>query len=553
MGICIHLAIAKSVTKDEWKAVYEESLKLVDAFPLAEKRKIDIDGIETICLVKSEEREFTYGWPKEKTGIGWFAVGDYEYMHIAEDYSLSRELVQDDQYMEKCEDALFGELPCYLDFDWNDKKFDCVYHEWGAKTQGEPYHMYLLAIACMIEARLGNKAFVTGDITRGQCVEAVKLANEILDEPIDIPARCDLERLKKRVDSLPITEEEKIRVFVTFYLGNKGKEFGEQVQKLFSRGTWNEYWKRRFGLYDVSQYGFNSIFCDYVLWGFDFGEICRYVKFESKEGIPQYEKFVKRVMDAKLHLADKDCGDPLKIDQDEASPYSVNTYFAQFLFAGARNDKIDRYIPIEEIRKALQKGIGDKCDVNGIIDEYLKKESEQKKIELLNISSEEEYKEACDQDSSEVFKQILDVKKAYLQKKRETYKVSTYEDLLYYNRGDSMHPGLMRSLGKSFVFFNGLLSNEKYSKLMSKTAQERCEFLVEENRWILIRDKDWRKIFKDIRENKDSFARYYPMVRVVIDTDDQGNIVKGIILNDELYAYCPELAEKYGDDKEDKA
>ena len=32
--------------------------------------------------------------------------------------------------------------------------------------------------------------------------------------------------------------------------------------------------------------------------------------------------------------------------------------------------KIDRFIPVEEIRKSLTKCIGDKCDVNNIIDNY---------------------------------------------------------------------------------------------------------------------------------------------------------------------------------------
>ncbi len=38
------------------------------------------------------------------------------------------------------------------------------------------------------------------------------------------------------------------------------------------------------------------------------------------------------------------------------------------------------------------------------------------------------------------------------------------------------------------------------------------------------------------------------MVRVRIDSSNTLNLVYGIILNDDLFAYCPELAEKYGDD-----
>jgi hypothetical protein len=55
MGIFIHLDISKSVTKPEWEAVYEETLQLIKHLPLAERRQVDIHGVDTICLVKTEE------------------------------------------------------------------------------------------------------------------------------------------------------------------------------------------------------------------------------------------------------------------------------------------------------------------------------------------------------------------------------------------------------------------------------------------------------------------------------------------------------------------
>lgn len=37
-----------------------------------------------------------------------------------------------------------------------------------------------------------------------------------------------------------------------------------------------------------------------------------------------------------------------------------------------------------------------------------------------------------------------------------------------------------------------------------------------------------------------SYARYYPMVRIQADTEVVMYIIKGIVLNDELYSYCCE-------------
>ena len=262
----------------------------------------------------------------------------------------------------------------------------------------------------------------------------------------------------------------------------------------------------------------------------------------------QYDAFVKYVMDAKLHLKTKDCSDPLEIDQDESRPYSIHTLFAQFAFCAMKNTKTDRYIPIKQLRKILKAGIGDKCDVDGIINEYLKKEAEQKKIELSSETTPEEYAEACIQDASEVFRQSMDYKIDQLQKEREQYKVSDYEGLIYYRKGDSIKPIIRKSVRESFIFYRSILDEKYYKELMTQNATDRCRFLVEENRSILIRDKDWRKIFKDIEEHEEAFARYYPMVRVKISSDGTYCIVKAIVLNNDLYRYCCILAEEEEDD-----
>ena len=167
MGISIHLSISKSVTQEEWEGVYEETLHLVEKFPLAEKRNVSIHGIDTFCMIPTREREQTYLYPKEKTVRLWNAIGDLDTLKTAEEYSLPRELVDESSYEPDAGDALLGALPAYMSYSWDDDRFNHVYEKWGAKTQGEPYHLYLLAIAALIEARLGRKAFIYGDITRG--------------------------------------------------------------------------------------------------------------------------------------------------------------------------------------------------------------------------------------------------------------------------------------------------------------------------------------------------------------------------------------------------
>lgn len=557
MGIFIHLEVSKSVTEEEWEKVYEETLTLVKAFPLAERRKVPCRGIETICLVPTIEREDSYGWNNEKTRIGWTADGDYETMNIAEEYYLPRNLIDGDgvETEEEAGDAMMAALPAYLNYDWKDTRCSHCYGLWGNKTQGEPYHMYLLSIACLIEARLGDKAFVYGDITRGQCRKAVEMANKYLDVPIDIPDRCDIGRFAKRVEKLPLNESERLAVFERLYLGTLDGEFGEYMRSYYSEGACDEYWKNRFNNYRIGTVGFDGLIHDYLLLGFDLEKLCYLTDHIDSDGELQYEKFVLCIMDAKLHVMDKNCEDALTIDQEEAHPYGIYTLLAQFAFIGAKNKKVDRYIPIEEIRYALNRGLAGKCDVNAVIDKYLEKEAAQSAIRISGTDmGNDEIRSACEQDPAEAFNQMMGIKKEALQKECEEYDICDpeYEDIIYYEKGNTIHPMMMKSLGRSYNFHQKILKEKEYARLMEGTADCRCQWLVAQNRSILIRDKDWQKIFADIAEHTESFARYYPMVRVVVDRKAIINILKAMALNDDLYAYCRELAEIYGKEQEDE-
>lgn len=545
MGIFINMEISKSVTKEEWKKVYDETLLLVDKLPFAERISKSIHGIDTICLVRTKERTQQYGWNKEKSRTGWFADGDYICMDTAEDYFLPRDLVEEDNVEAEAGDAIFGNLAAYLNYDWKDDICSHTYKIWGAKTQGERYHMFLLAVACLIEARLGNKAFTHGDITRGQCRKAVEIANKYLKTPIEMPDRCYMNRLLNRVSKLSLSAEEKFIVFERLYLGTKDNEYGDFIRKAFSENIIDAYWKKEFDAYEVDMSGFSSRFHEYMTQGFELEKLCGYVRLQDEDGQDTHENFVKRVMDAKLHLKEKNCADPLSIDQEAEGTYGIWTLFARFGFGGARNKKIDRYIPIEEIRKALLAGLKRYDDVGQIIDEYLEKESQQIEINLAEANqSEEAFEQAVRQDASEIFNQIMDGKRDELEENREKYDVSEYEDMKFYERGDTMHPGLEKSLGHSRIFLDSLLEEDEFKELQKKTAQDRCRWLVEQNRYILIRDKDWEKIFSDIEDNEESFGRYYPIVQVKMDSPNLVDMGVGLMINDDLYTYSKMLANQ---------
>jgi hypothetical protein len=267
------------------------------------------------------------------------------------------------------------------------------------------------------------------------------------------------------------------------------------------------------------------------------------VRFEDDDGAPHYEDFVKKVMDAKLHLRNKDCTDVLEIDPDGKEPYGIETLFAQFAFAGARNNKVDRYVPIEEIRASLTRAIGGLCPVDELIDEYLQKEAEQELQTHSEKTSGDDLQKAMEEDPSSVLAMVADSYESVYEEMSKEYDIFRAEQLPYYKVGHTMSPSLTEALGKSIAFYQSALSDEWYSELMSSTPEERCHYLVQRNRWILLRDKDWERIFDDILACPESFGRYYPMVQVKADKEGLQCIVRAFVTNDALYSYALSLVD----------
>ncbi len=548
MGINIYLDISRSVTKKEWADVYQETVQLIEHFPLAESRKIDIHGVKTVCLVKTQDREIDFGRVRR---YGWAADGDMKYMKTAEEYFLPRDLISDESFDPGAGDAILGALSAYLDYDAYEAYLANVYEIWGAKTQAEPYHIHLLAAACLIESRLGRKAFIYGDITRGQCRKAVEIANEYLEDPIEMPDRCYEDRLFKRVEALDLTDTEKVKVFEQFFMGTKDAAFGDFLRRSYSEENLAAYWKDKFK-FPVGTVGFDSKVSDYLLWGFDIEKLCSYVNFKDKDGNMLYEQFVTRIMDAKLHLKDKNCVDHLKIDPEEERPYSIWTLFAQVGFAGARNKKVDRYVPIEDIRAALKKGLSGKFDADPVIDAYLEKESRQTAIDLRDKEevTEEDIKAAVDQDAAEVFDQFMEGKRESLKETYEKYDINDYDILQFYEDGDSIYPELAESVGKSRKFLDTLLDESHYKELAGKSAKEKLEWLAATNQYIMIRESDWEKVYQNLAEDPDSFARYYPLMRARAGSDSLNDMLRALMINDEFYRYSKQLADNLSDESE---
>lgn len=528
MGIFIGLSISKSVTRDEWQAVYSEALQMAKRFSLFDIEQRIFYGEKVICAVPVEEKEWTY-W------VGWGAMGDLESMKCAETFCMARDFDKWAGTEEIAESAIedvdailsrTGEHMAVEDHgDWNQK----IKTIWYEKTQGEPYHMYLLAIACMITEKLGHKAYLFGDITRGQCKAAARLAGRCLKREVKLPDTCDADTLCERIQELPLSEKEKVKMFLKTYLGNAScPECGQTLTRHFPEGA-ESYWQEAFGGIKSITYQLEENVQLFLSMGFDLEKLCEYISWHEQANQDAAEQFIRFLMKTEIYKEEKNCEDCLVIDKEEEEPYSIYTQMAQIFFVGARNRRVDRYIPLKQMKQILQCYFGESCDVTGIIEGALKENEAGTPADTLNDS--------------------MDQAKQKLTETAKTYDIWREEQLPYYQSGDSISPGLQKGLFDYFLFYRNISqTEERYAELMKESAAEKCGYLAFQNRSLLLAEETWKKIFRRIEEDASTFSRYYPMVRVKIVSETVVYIVRSLVTNDDLWNYCEEHAEEYAEE-----
>lgn len=352
--------------------------------------------------------------------------------------------------------------------------------------------------------------------------KAVEIASDLLGEHIKLPDRCDLQRLHNRVKKMPLRKNEVVDAFIVLYLGNQNEEFGEFIRREFTDEELKLFWSEQFSHSKIGTYGFVDWLKKYLLWGFQVVNLKEYVRFEDEEGNNLAEKFVKAVLDTEVFLEEKDCEDILEIDREEEGSYSIFTLLAQFAFAGAKNHRVRRYIPLEELLAELEECVGEHCEVSRIATEYM---AERTKQDVKN-------------NPTDTFIDHMHQLRAVLTTAREEYDISDSSELMWYENGDSIAPSLNDALMDFFEFYREAIQEDRYHKLLKKGSICAVRYLIEQNRYFLFMEEAWDNIIYDIENSIDAFERYYPMVRVEPTKNDHVHMIRSLVLNDELYQYC---------------
>ena len=513
MGISISLLVSRAVPQDRWEAVYNEALSLARNLELACIEKKEIMGQSVYCLAPVEETV-------ENGKTCWYVCSDLNTRQSAEWYSTPKSLSDS-----PCEDNFDIIIHRALDRDIisDEKNLECPRHLWGDKTQGHFYHIGMLAIGCLIQDRLGDKAYVYGDINAGQCRRAVELANKYLGKAIQVPCQADLNRWIERVKALPLPEENRVRIFFDMFIGAKKEELGDAARSNFSSDAIMEYWKRSFSWYDMNVVGFGSILKKYLSMGFGIADLCDIVSFTSSKGEDQRARFIKHIMDAKMHWKEKDCSDWMEQDPDDPALYGIEALFIRAFSFGVRNKKVDRFIPLEEIRAILRDKIPG-FDVDAAIDDYIENESSM-------------------EDASVDVNRMINQSKDTLDQKVKSYDISIVEYLRDYKAGNTVTPDV-KELVKGIMEFwqKKIIDNDEYKKIMDMTRDERLNWLAyQSRRFPNMTENEWTRIMEWV--DGGNTDRYCGLFCIKLNSREISEVVRALAINDDLYEYGRGLME----------
>lgn len=325
--MALHLYISDSLTQNEWEPVYEETLLLLDKFPLCEKLHKRYFGKDLLCLCKSAEREISHQ-------LAWKVAGDYKTLKSADTFSLPRQLPSLPKSPAH-QDVFLGLLP--LIDKQGFKRVSKPYKDlWGHKTQGQRYKDYLLAIGVLIESRLKGKAALFGNYTLKELTQAVRLGNRYLKKPIALSDRCDVKKLFARISSFPISNIQKLIALFALHFGEKDLHFGNFVREHFTEKEIDAFWQDAFSKNPVMSEKFYPTLRMGAVSGFRLKDMSRYMNFTEHLGGDFYKQFVNEVIEVNLNLKRK-----------------------------------EKRLTKEELKASLNAVVGQFCPVNQLLDFYL--------------------------------------------------------------------------------------------------------------------------------------------------------------------------------------
>lgn len=495
MSIVINLiVIPRRISPDKWKEVYEESLKLLQAYDFMDRFPAQRNGLTYDYAAKSRDRENFLN-----TGYhGWRSVGDMRTGGNTEDYILFGDIhayLSSSRRPDNGREILLGLLE---DMKAPEKPRGCM-NLWGGRTEGEDSHIYLLAVGCLFASRFPEAVAVTGSISAGQCRKAVRWANQYLDKDIRIPDTGSKDRLLERLKSTSMSHRQIIEAFFQLTIEARTQKMGAFLREEFTDKEISSYYRQRLVKFRPDQRGFAAVLKEYLEMGFSFEELCRLAVCDSRGPKSPPEEFIAHIMNFRLYIKEKETGDFTKFALWDEDCEEVDSRWQEMgkilgMLCGAGNQNVNAFYPLENIRRDCRKAFEGRCDADSVIDGFLEAE---KKAEKANRGRASLQAILYDLPHS-LFGQ--GERKAGGQEEKK-YDVNTYQETIDFFPGCSIRPELEADLMKNFKAIHEFAEAE-FDSFRALDRKERENYLITGSRRVLLRKNIWDRIFEKIMDDK---------------------------------------------------
>lgn len=495
MGIVINLdIIPRRISPERWRGVYRETLRLLEAYEFMEKIRARRNGLTYFCAGRTRDRENLL----EMGCHGWIASGDLRTGESTQEFPLLEDVCA---YMPGARDSGGEILLNALEGVRGAGKMPACVNIWGGQTRGADSHIYLLAIACLIVSRFPEAAMVSGDISAGQCRRAIRWANQHLERPIQMPDTGRMERLLGRLRLSGLPGESLLEAFYQLTDEAKDARMGEFLRGEFSRSEIYEFYRRRFSPCGIWHRGFVRIMKEYLEMGFGFQDLCRLAVSDEGGVGAEPEEFLRRVLEARLHVKEKETADFARTARERADYEETDTagelparIFC--MLAGMENKNVDAFYPLEQIRADCRAVFGEGVPVDALTESLLAEEA----------SGRDSLQAILYDNPDAVFRREGNPREASGPSGEEgppqgpRYDVNSYRELVDFVPGSRVKPELEEDLTENFRALHAY-AQETFEEFRILKRQERENYLIQETAGLLLREEVWEQIFHRVADD----------------------------------------------------
>jgi hypothetical protein len=377
MGVYIRLEILpRQIDQGKWENAYEESLKLLKAYPFMTIAKQEVNDLERLVYTSKLEYDI------DDEGRHWGVCGDLDTKKAGETFSLFSDLRH---YTRN--NTTHDEVQTDILAETNKDDSRTVY-VFDSKTQGEDYHIYVLAIAMLLESRFPYSAIVRGDIDIHQAKKAQEWANQVLHNPLDLPVIVDAERLFDRLVA-HFSGVELVEAFDRLYISDGCNIAPILIQKV-DKQIIREWFVSRFEKYNLispTQLGAIKLFIEWLNATRDIETLCKMACLD--EDGPKFDviQFVKALCSTWIMMPQEEFAF-LKIFQNpQGQPTTVAGQFGQmFLDMQFQGRFIRCHVDKEEVTRILSIYFPQMIkDIVQVIDEEMETKKEALKLFQENL------------------------------------------------------------------------------------------------------------------------------------------------------------------------